>query len=189
MVKEFNNKNNRDGRGDSRGKRDSRKEAPEFQQKIIDLARVTRVMAGGKRMRFRACVAIGDGKGRVGVGLAKGADVTVAVAKAVTKAEKNLIKVNFVNETIAHTVLVKNKAAKVLLKPAKKGTGIIAGSAVRVILELCGVPNIVTKTLGSKNKINNVGAVLAALSQLDSEVVIGKLKAMAESRVKNNEKN
>lgn len=182
MGKEFNNKNNR-------GKRDSRHEAPEFQQKIIDLARVTRVMAGGKRMRFRACVAIGDGKGRVGVGLAKGADVTVAVAKAVTKAEKNLIKVNFVNETIAHIVLVKNKAAKVLLKPAKKGTGIIAGSAVRVILELCGVPNVVTKTLGSKNKINNAAAVLEALRRLDSDVVVERLKVMAENRIKRTEKN
>lgn len=140
-----------------------KKEEQEFEQKIIDLARVTRVTAGGKRMRFRACVAIGDGKGRVGIAVAKGADVSIAISKAVNKAKKNLIKVPIVNETIPHKIKVKFSAAKVLLKPAPKGTGIKAGGAVRIILELAGVPNAVGKILGTPNKVNNVKATIKAL--------------------------
>ena len=94
-----------------------RREQPEFEQQIVDLARVTRVMAGGKRMRFRACVAIGNKKGEIGIGLAKGADVTIAVTKAVNKAKKNLIKVPIVNGTIPHEIMQKFGAAKILFKP------------------------------------------------------------------------
>src|SRR3989339_641311 len=109
------------------------REEKEFDQKVIDLARVTRVMAGGKRMRFRACVAIGDKKGRVGFGLAKGADVSIAVEKAVTKAKKSLIKVPIVRETIPHAIFIKYKAARILLKPAPIGTGIKAGGPERQV--------------------------------------------------------
>jgi small subunit ribosomal protein S5 len=140
-----------------------KREAPEFDQKIIDLARVTRVMAGGKRMRFRACVAIGDKKGRVGIGLAKGADVAISVNKAVTKAKKELIEIPIVNETIPHEMRIKLKAAKLLLKPAPRGTGVKAGGAIRVVLELGGVPNVVAKILGTNNKVNNVKALMEAL--------------------------
>jgi small subunit ribosomal protein S5 len=140
------------------------REVPEFDQKIIDLARVTRVMAGGKRMRFRACVAIGNKKGQFGIGLGKGADVTLAVAKAVNRAKKELITVPITNDTIPHEVKVKYKSAKLLLKPAPKGTGVKAGGAVRVVLELAGVPNIVGKILGASNKINNVRALSVALT-------------------------
>jgi len=146
------------------GRRGGQREVPEFDQKIIDLARVTRVMAGGKRMRFRACVAIGDKKGRVGIGMGKGADVTLAVTKAVNQAKKHLITVPTVFDTIPHRILVKFKAAKVMLKPAPKGTGIKAGGAVRMVLELSGVPNVVGKIMGSNNKINNVKALIEALS-------------------------
>lgn len=103
------------------------KEDKEFEQAIIDIARVTRVMAGGKRMRFRACVVIGDKKGRIGMGVAKGADVTIAVNKAGVLAKKKIISVPIINETIPHQVKVKFKAAQVLIKPAPKGTGVIAG--------------------------------------------------------------
>ncbi|MFA6428674.1 MAG: 30S ribosomal protein S5 [Candidatus Buchananbacteria bacterium] len=140
--------------------------AKEFEQKIVDLARVTRVMAGGKRLRFRACVLIGNHQGKVGMGLAKGADVTLAVNKAVNQAEKSLLTVAMVRETIPHEVTEKYGAAKILIKPAPKGTGIIAGGAARQVLELAGVPNIVAKILGSNNKINNVRATLLALSKL-----------------------
>jgi len=145
------------------------KEKPqnEYEQRIIDLARVTRVMAGGKRLRFRACVAIGDGKGKVGWSVAKGADVAIAVNKAVTKAKKNMTKLRFVKGTIPHQVYAKFKAAKVLLKPAVEGTGIIAGGSVRQILELAGVPNIYGKILGATgNKISNIQATMAALQPL-----------------------
>lgn len=138
----------------------------EFEQRIIDLARVTRVMAGGKRMRFRACVAIGDKKGKVAIGLAKGADVTLAVTKAVNKAKKDIINVIIVNETIPHQVYQKFGAAKIIIKPAKKGRGVIAGGAVRIVLELAGIKNVSSKILGTNNKVNNVKCVIEALKNL-----------------------
>jgi small subunit ribosomal protein S5 len=142
----------------------------EFEQKILEIARVTRVTAGGKRMKFRACVIVGDKKGRVGMAVAKGSDVTQAVSKASTKAEKNLVKVPQKNETIPHEIREKFGAAIVLLKPAPKGTGIKAGGAMRSVLELAGVPNVVGKILGSKNKINNSRATINALSKLKLEL-------------------
>ena len=138
----------------------------EFEQRIVDLARVTRVMKGGKRLRFRACVAIGDKKGNVGWSVAKGADVAIAVNKAVTHAKKDMFKIRLVDETIPHQIEVKFKAARVMLKPAVKGTGIIAGGAVRSILELAGVPNIYGKILGCNNKISNIEATFKALKAL-----------------------
>lgn len=143
-----------------------KREAPEFEQTIVEIARVTRVMAGGKRMSFRACVVIGDRKGRVGMGLAKAKDVPMAVQKAVKQAEKNLIKVNLREGTINHEVRVKYGAARVLLKPAPVGTGIISGGAIRVVLELAGIQNIVSKIFGTNNKVNNIKATLLALAAL-----------------------
>ncbi|HCC22742.1 TPA: 30S ribosomal protein S5 [Candidatus Falkowbacteria bacterium] len=141
----------------------------EFEQRVIDLARVTRVMAGGKRMRFRACVAIGDGKGRCGIGLAKGADVTIAINKAVNKAKKKMITIPIINNTIPHRIYVKVKAAKLMLKPAPEGTGVKAGGAIRIILELAGVPNVVGKIMGTNNKVNNSQALMVALSSFLAE--------------------
>ncbi|MBI2426635.1 MAG: 30S ribosomal protein S5 [Candidatus Kerfeldbacteria bacterium] len=165
------------GRGrDRRRRRSDSREQSEYDQKIIDIARVTRVMAGGKRMRFRACVVIGNRKGRVGVGLAKGADVSMAIQKAVAKAEKALITVQTVNETIPHTVEVKYGAAQILLKPASKGTGVISGGPSRAVLELAGVKNVVTKMKGSKNKVNNVLATLEALSSMRTNQHYANLK-------------
>ncbi len=149
-----------------RGGRGRFEEQKEFDQRILDLARVTRVTKGGKRMRFRACVIIGDKKGRVAFGVAKGADVSASVNKAVTQAKKRLITVPIQNETIPFAVQTKFAAAVVLIKPAPKGTGVKAGGAVRVVLELAGVPNAVAKILGSNNKINNTKATMQALRQL-----------------------
>lgn len=142
----------------------------EFDQKIIELARVSRVMAGGKRMRFRCCIVIGDRKGSVGSGVAKGADVTLAISKAVAEAKKHLIKIPLYEDTIPHEIETKFGAARVLLKPAPRGTGIIAGGAVRSVLDLGGVPNVASKMLGSKNKINNVHATIKALTMLRKRV-------------------
>lgn len=147
-------------------RRRPQREAEEFDQVMIDLARVTRVMAGGKRMRFRSCMVIGDRKGRVGWGIAKGADVSMAIQKATAQAKKNMITVSIVEGTIPHDVQVKFKAARLLLKPAKTGKGLIAGGVVRTVLELAGVQNIISKMFGSSNKINNVAATFKALSQL-----------------------
>jgi len=138
----------------------------EFEQRVIDISRVTRVVAGGKRMRFRACVAIGNLKGKIGIGTKKGADVSTAVNKAVTAARKNLIKINLINDTIPHQFRVKFKAASILIKPAPKGTGIKAGGPLRSVLEISGLKNIVAKMLGSENKINNVMAIYIALRSL-----------------------
>ncbi|MBI3956379.1 MAG: 30S ribosomal protein S5 [Candidatus Kerfeldbacteria bacterium] len=142
------------------------REPREFDQEIIDISRVTRVVAGGKRMRFRACVVIGDRKGRVGYAVSKGADVSMAVNKAVTAAKKILARVLVVDETIPHETRYKFGAARVLLKPAPAGTGVIAGGPVRAVIELAGIKNIVTKMQGSRNKINNVKATFAALQTL-----------------------
>lgn len=148
-----------------RERRDDRPK-DEFEQKIVDLARVTRVMAGGKRMRFRACVAIGDKKGKVAIGLAKGADVSIAVNKAVQKAKKNFVYVPIVNDTIPHEIYYKKGASKILLKPSSQGRGVIAGGAVRIILELAGIKNITSKILGTNNKVSNVQCTIEALGNL-----------------------
>jgi len=150
-----------------RGPRESRpEEKKEFDSRILDLARVTRVTKGGKRMRFRACVIIGDRKGRVGYGVAKGADVQQSVTKATNQAKKKMITVPIAEETVPHEIRRKFAAADVLIKPAPRGTGIKAGGAVRVVLEFAGVPNVVAKILGSNNKINNAKAAIKALSEL-----------------------
>ena len=158
-----------DRRGPPRGRRPE--EPKEFDQRILSLDRVTRVTKGGKRMRFRATVIIGDHKGRVAYGVAKAADVSAAVNKAVTQAKKRMLTVLLFNETIPHQVAAKFGSAKVLIKPAPKGTGVKAGGAMRVVLELAGVPNVVGKILGSKNKINITKATIDALTSLRSKPV------------------
>ncbi len=119
-------------------------------------------------MRFRATVVVGDGKGRVGVGIGKGLDVAGAVSKGSAIARKSLVTVPIVNETIPHVITEKFGAAKVFLKPAPKGSGVIAGGAVRPVMELAGVRNIVAKMLGSANKVNNLYAVMSALKKLQT---------------------
>jgi small subunit ribosomal protein S5 len=138
----------------------------EFEQKMLDLARVARVVKGGKRFKFRALVVIGNKKGKVGIGLAKGLDVTAAIEKAVNKAKKNLIEIDVTQTTIPYALKYKFKAAKLLIKPASKGHGIIAGSCVRNICDLAGIKNISVKILGCRSKINNSVAMIGALKEL-----------------------
>lgn len=158
-------------RGRGKGRRNNRREREprEFEQQILDLARVTRVTKGGKRMRFRTCLIIGDKKGRVGMGIAKGTDVAISVEKAFRRAKKNLVTIPLVDETIPHEITVKDGAAHIMLKPAPKGTGLKSGGPVRLVLELAGVPNAVSKILGSNSKINNARAVFKALRSLKTE--------------------
>src|SRR6266481_2155130 len=157
----------RDNKRDSRGRGDAPRR--DFDQKVVEIKRVTRVVAGGKRMRFRALVVIGDHKGKVGMGLRKGPDVAEAVNKAVNAAKKNMLIVPLENETIPHAVKLKFSSSKIVLFPAAPGTGIIAGGALRSVLELAGVNNILSKMLGSSNKVNNVKAVFAAFKQMKSK--------------------
>lgn len=152
---------------EKRGKRPVKKrEKPEFEQKLLDLARVTRVVKGGRRFRFRATLVIGDRKGQVGVGVAKGTDVSDSIQKAFNDAKKNMIKVRLSGNTIPHDITKKLGSAKVLLKPASEGRGIIAGGAVRAVIDLAGIRDIVSKSLGSSNKLNVARTTVAALSEL-----------------------
>ena len=139
----------------------------ELKVKVLGIDTVTRVTGGGKVRRFRAIVAIGDEKGRVGIGVAKGIDVAQARTKAEADAKKNMIKVTLQNETIPHEVFVKYGAAKILLKPQKKGRGIIAGSVVRSICFLSGIKNISSKIIGkTTNKLTNARATIKALQSM-----------------------
>ncbi len=139
----------------------------EFESKLLDLARVSHTREGGKRLRFRALMVVGDRKGRVGIGVASGLDVAKAIEKSTRLAKKNLITVPMVEDTIPHQVEAKFGAAKVLLKPQRKGRGLVAGGTVRVICTLAGIKNISSKVLGATgNKINNAKATIKALKKL-----------------------
>ncbi len=139
----------------------------EFESKLLDLARVTRVSAGGRRFRFRAVVVVGNKNSKVGVGVAKGSDVAQAIEKATRLAKKNLVEVPIVEDTISHEVIAKFGAARVLLKPQRKGRGLVAGGTVRVICTLAGIRNISSKVLGrTGNKLNNAMATIKALKEL-----------------------
>lgn len=151
------------GRGFRRGVRVK----DEFESKLLDLARVVRVTGGGKRLRFRAVVIVGNRKGKIGIGIDKGRDVSQAVEKATNKAKKNLVSVVIQEGTIPHQVEAKVGPARILLKPQKKGRGLVAGGAVRAICDLAGIKNISSKILsGSKNKLNNARATMEALKKL-----------------------
>jgi small subunit ribosomal protein S5 len=142
----------------------------EFETKLLDLARVTRVTGGGKRMSFRAVVVAGDKKGKVGIGIDKGKDVSQAIEKATRRAKKDLVSVVIVEGTIPHEVMAKSGPAIILLKPQKKGRGLVAGGAVRTICDLAGIKNISSKILsGSKNKLNNARATMEALKKLKAK--------------------
>lgn len=146
--------------------RDRRKEPSEFAESTLSVDRVTRVVKGGRRMRFRAIVIVGDRKGRVGLGTGKANEVQIAVQKATRHARKNMMTVPLRGGTIPHNIDVKFKAARLRLLPACEGTGIIAGGAVRVILEHAGVRDVLSKRFGTSNTLVNAQAAMRALSRL-----------------------
>ncbi len=154
----------------------------EYEEKVIQIDRVTRVVKGGRRMRFRATVVVGNKNGRVGIGVEKSGEVVGAITKAVSQAKKNMKDVNLKGTTISHEVLSKKSGARVFLKPASEGTGVIAGGAVRAVLEAAGVKDILSKMLGSNSKINNAYATIDAL------VSIRPAKAMKEDKSDKSEK-
>ncbi len=151
-----------------RGRQDNRQPAEEkqFDERVVHIDRVARVVKGGRRFRFRALVVLGDHKGKVGIGISKGADVTAAVAKAVDVAKKNMVTVHLYNGTIPHDSEAKVSGARILIKPAAPGTGLIAGGVVRTVLEVAGITDALSKSLGSTNKINIAYATLAALQNV-----------------------
>ena len=144
-------------------------EEKQFDERMVNIDRVARVVKGGRRFRFRALVVVGDHKGRVGVGTSKGTDVTAAMTKATEVAKKNMVKINLFNDTIPHESEGKVAGAKILVKPASPGTGLIAGGVVRTVLEVAGIKNALSKSLGSSNKINIAYATVEALKAVESK--------------------
>ncbi|MDO8750236.1 MAG: 30S ribosomal protein S5 [Dehalococcoidia bacterium] len=147
-------------------RRESERSQSGFSEKVVNLRRVAKVVKGGRHMSFSALVTVGDGHGRVGIGLGKSGAIPDAVRKATSAAQKNLITVPLAGTTIPHMVKAKYGAAEVLIKPATPGTGIIAGASMRAVLEPAGIKDVVTKSLGSQNPINVCRATLEALRQL-----------------------
>lgn len=147
-------------------KRFTKREPKEFEEEVIQIDRVTRVVKGGRKLRFRATVAIGNKKGKIGVGVGKSQEVTGAIQKAISKAKKELITVKLDGATIPHNLKIKYKSSKILLLPASPGTGLIAGGTIRKVLDLAGVKDILSKSYGTTNKVNNTKATYEALKLL-----------------------
>lgn len=158
------------------------KPASEWSEQVVQISRVTKVVKGGKKLSFRAIVVVGNKKGQVGVGCAKASEVIIAIQKAITDGRKNLITVPIFKTTIPHPITGRSGAGAVMLRPASQGTGIIAGGSVRSVLELAGIENILSKSLGSNSPLNAANATLEALKSLTpfSEVAKKRGLTMAE---------
>ena len=155
-----------DNRSANRNTRNQPQEEKQFDERVVNIDRVARVVKGGRRFRFRALAVVGDHKGRVGIGSAKGADVTTAISKAMEVAKKDMVTIHLYKDTIPHEATARVGGANILIKPASPGTGLIAGGVVRTILEVAGVRNILSKSLGSSNKTNTAYATLKALQSM-----------------------
>jgi small subunit ribosomal protein S5 len=160
-------------------------EGAAFKDKVVHINRVAKVVKGGRRFSFSALVVVGDGHGGVGIGKGKAVEVPVAISKAVERAKKSLVKLPMKEATIPHEVLGHYGAAKVLLKPAAPGTGLIAGGAVRAILEVMGVQNILSKSLGSSNPHNVARATIEGLKRLRSAEQVARLRGKTLEEITN----
>ncbi len=156
-----------------------------FTTKVIKIKRVTKVVKGGRRFRFSALVIVGNNNGIVGYGLGKANEVALATLKGAERAKKNILKVPIIHDTIPHAIVGKNNGGKILIKPAVKGTGVIAGGGARVVFELAGIKNILSKSQGSNNANNMVGAAFDALKQLRDPISIAKIRGISLSKLFN----
>jgi len=175
---------NRPQRGGRRNNRRRKKEPKEFEEAVIQIDRVTRVTKGGRQLRFRVSMVIGDQKGRVGFGTGKSSEVMLGIQKGIAKAKRNLINVPIVEDSIPHAVNYKFKATRVLLFPAPEGKGVIAGSSVRKVLELSGIKNVLSKMHGSRNRLNAAYATIEALKMLKNKAPHKSAKKLAEEAEK-----
>ena len=157
----------------------------ELKEKVVNVSRVAKVVKGGRTFRFSALVVVGDEKGRIGVGNGKSAEVPEAIKKATDEAKKNLVKISLVNGTLPHEYTTNFGSSKVILKPAVEGTGVIAGGAVRPVLELAGVKNVTAKTLGSRNSRNVVYATIKALKAMRTPEEIAELRGKKVTEILN----
>lgn len=176
------------GKSGSRKKKiETQEEKPqsEWSERVVQIRRVTKVVKGGKKLSFRAIVVVGNQKGQVGVGCAKAAEVIIAIQKAITDGRKNLVNVPIFKTTIPHPIVGRSGAGSVMLRPASQGTGIIAGGAVRSVLELAGIENILCKSLGSKSPLNATNATLDALRRLTPFKDIAKKRGKTVSEILN----
>ena len=155
----------------------------ELKEKVVNVSRVAKVVKGGRTFRFSALVVVGDEKGRIGVGNGKSAEVPEAIKKATDEAKKNLVKISLVNGTLPHEYTTNFGSSKVILKPAVEGTGVIAGGAVRPVLELAGVKNVTAKTLGSRNSRNVVYATIKALMAMRTPEEIAELRGKTVTEI------
>ena len=151
----------------------------EWKEQVIQVRRVTKVVKGGKKLSFRAIVVVGNKNGQVGVGCAKASEVIIAIQKAVAEGRKNLINVPIFKTTIPHPITGRSGAGNVMLRPASQGTGVIAGGAVRAVLELAGIENILSKSLGSKSPLNAANATLDALQSLKPFDIVSKRRGIS----------
>ncbi len=177
--------NNRRGGGRNNRNRQAAAQESEFKEKLVNLNRVAKVTKGGRTFSFAAVVVVGDGKGKVGHGLGKARDVSEAIAKGVDDAKKNLISFPLYKGTIPHEVKGKYGAGKVFIKPAADGTGVIAGGAMRAVLEIAGVQNVLSKSQGSSNPHNVIKATLDALQQLRAPLDIAKERGITMEKLFN----
>lgn len=178
------------GRGAQKGKKrkvETVESAPqsEWKERVVQIRRVTKVVKGGKKLSFRAIVIVGNGKGQVGVGCAKASEVIIAIQKAIAEGRKNLITVPIFKTTIPHPIVGRSGAGAVMLKPASQGTGVIAGGAVRAVLELAGVENILSKSLGSKSPLNAANATMDALKELRTFNDVAKNRGLTLNQMLN----
>ena len=178
------------GKGASKGKKrkiETVENAPqsEWKERVVQIRRVTKVVKGGKKLSFRAIVIVGNGKGQVGVGCAKASEVIIAIQKAIAEGRKNLISVPIFKTTIPHPIVGRSGAGSVMLRPASQGTGVIAGGAVRAVLELAGVENILSKSLGSKSPLNAANATMDALKNLKTFNDVAKKRGLTLKQMLN----